>query len=328
MQEIHYLKKEIYDLVKTDDLVFEFLQDGVLDGIWYWDLEKVQNEWMSHKFWKLFGYDPNEKAHLSEEWQDIINQDDLKLATINFQKHLENPDYPYDQIVRYTHKDGSIVWVRCRGVAIYGLDGKPKRMLGAHLDITEIMNKQQSLVQKEMEIKKLKKELLIVQHKLTKQSSQLDHIEGEMSDINPYEDDGKFLIYDFFKQRAEQLFKIAQRTDATINVIGLYIKNHDYIRTNYSQHELLSKKIIISEILHQEFQDSLITRFNEYFIIIIDIGYEPQEIEDKVAQSHTKINSHNWSIITPQIKILEMHKKYEDDCLNKFIVEITQQLSQ
>lgn len=137
MQE-NYLKQELYTLLNTDGRIFEFIQSGSLDGIWYWDLEHPENEWMSPKFWTTIGYDPDEKRHLASEWQDIIFQDDLKLAIENFHKHCQDPNHPYDQIVRYRHKHGSTVWIRCRGMAIRDADGKPIRMLGAHVDISEL----------------------------------------------------------------------------------------------------------------------------------------------------------------------------------------------
>jgi len=36
----HYLRDELYSLVRSDPLIFEFLQAGSLDGVWYWDLER------------------------------------------------------------------------------------------------------------------------------------------------------------------------------------------------------------------------------------------------------------------------------------------------
>ena len=135
---MHYLKRELYDLVQDDPKVFEFLQLGSLDGIWYWDLENPDHEWMSPEFWKLFGVDPATKDHLAMEWQDIINPDDLALALENFNKHLTDPTHPYDQVVRYRHVDGHEVTVRCRGMAIRDDSGKPIRMLGAHNDLTEL----------------------------------------------------------------------------------------------------------------------------------------------------------------------------------------------
>ncbi|NVK14656.1 MAG: PAS domain-containing protein [Rhodobacteraceae bacterium] len=142
---MHYLKRELYDLVKRDDAIFDFLQVSSLDGLWYWDLENPEHEWMSPELWKLFGVEPGTKGHFASEWQDLIHPDDLALALDNFQKHLEDPTHPYDQIVRYRHADGHMVTVRCRGLAIRNEEGKPVRMLGAHNDLTELKTREAEL---------------------------------------------------------------------------------------------------------------------------------------------------------------------------------------
>lgn len=140
-----YLKKELYELLNSNAEIFEFIQSGSLDGIWYWDLEQPENEWMSPKFWETLGYNPDDKDHLASEWQDIIFQEDLKLAIVNFEKHCSDPSHPYDQIVRYQHKKGSTVWIRCRGLAIRNENGTAVRMLGAHTDITDLKETEKEL---------------------------------------------------------------------------------------------------------------------------------------------------------------------------------------
>ncbi|MED7820111.1 MULTISPECIES: sensor domain-containing protein [unclassified Francisella] len=132
----HYLKDELYELISKNHKVFDSLQQSSLDGLWYLDLENPENEWMNDKFWEILGYDPRDKKPLSSEWQDIIFPEDLQIAMVNLKKHLQDPNYKYSQIVRYKHKDGSTVWVKCLGMAIRDKDGKPIRMLGAHNDIT------------------------------------------------------------------------------------------------------------------------------------------------------------------------------------------------
>ncbi|MEL6182616.1 MAG: PAS domain-containing protein, partial [Myxococcota bacterium] len=141
----HYLSRELFDLVRSDPEIFHFIKMGVLDGLWYWDLEHPEHEWMSPTFWRTFGYEPQDKKHLASEWQEMIHPDDLTLSLDNFNKHAADPNYPYDQVVRYTHKDGSTVWVRCRGLIIRDAEGKPLRMLGAHVDVTEQQRIQASL---------------------------------------------------------------------------------------------------------------------------------------------------------------------------------------
>ncbi len=150
----HYLREELYALVRTDPSIFGFLQSGSLDGIWYWDLENPDNEWLSPRFWEIFGYDPEQKKHLASEWQDMIHPEDLQTALANFNAHCADPSHPYDQLVRYTHKDGSTVWVRCRGLAIRDDNGKPIRMLGAHNEVTELMEARQDLEQTNAELRR------------------------------------------------------------------------------------------------------------------------------------------------------------------------------
>lgn len=135
----HYLLDEIQHKLRTDTDVWDFVRESCLDGMWYWDLDQPENEWMSPEFWELFGYDPTTKAHSPDSWQDIIHPDDKATAMENFQKHLENPDHPYDQIVRYRHAKGHMIWVRCRGLAIRDETGRAHRMLGAHTDLTDFV---------------------------------------------------------------------------------------------------------------------------------------------------------------------------------------------
>lgn len=135
---MHRLEKELEELIQSEPAIWRFLREGSLDGVWFWDIESPDDEWMSPEFWRLFGIDPETKQHKASEWQSIIFKEDLALALENFKKHCADPNHAYDQIVRYRHADGGVVWVRCRGVAIRDPAGKPIRMLGAHNDLTQI----------------------------------------------------------------------------------------------------------------------------------------------------------------------------------------------
>ena len=136
---MNYLEEEFFRLIQEDQEITKFLLEGSLDGVWYWDLENPEQEWMSPSFWKTLGIDPQTKKHLSDEWQDLIFPEDLEKALDNFNRHCADPNCPYDQLVRYKHENGSTVWVRCRGIVIRDDQGVPKRMLGAHNEVTELV---------------------------------------------------------------------------------------------------------------------------------------------------------------------------------------------
>jgi PAS domain S-box-containing protein len=142
---MNYLHKELYEFIKSDHHIFDFIQDAALDGLWFRDVENPENEWMNQKFWTTLGYHPDEMPHHTESWQNLIHPDDLLLTMDNFRKHCENPRYPYDQVVRFTHKDGSIIWIRRRGMAIRDSAGKAIRMLGGHIDVTKEKENEEKL---------------------------------------------------------------------------------------------------------------------------------------------------------------------------------------
>lgn len=130
-----------------DSGLFGLLARGANDGLWYWDLERPDEEWMSPEFWELFGIDPSTKRHDPQEWQGIIFPEDRDRALASFEQHCADPDHAYDQVVRYRHADGSTVWVRCRGLALRNDEGTPIRMLGAHTDLTRLKNAEEALAQ-------------------------------------------------------------------------------------------------------------------------------------------------------------------------------------
>ena len=144
----HYLKRELYQLVQIDMRIFDFFQEGSLDGVWYWDLENPSEEWLSPRLKDLFGYADDEVPNDSAWWQANIHPDDLQVALDNFKKHIADPCHPYDQVVRYHHSDGSVVWVRCRGIAIRNEKGEAIRMLGAHTDLTKLMRAEAAIKDK------------------------------------------------------------------------------------------------------------------------------------------------------------------------------------
>lgn len=133
------LEIEFNNKIKKDISTFEFICNEVLHGIWYWDLENPEHEWLNNNFWINLGYEPNEIPRASFAWQEIIHKDDIVLAREIFQKHLENPSIPYDQTVRMYKKDGEIVWIRCKAQALANSDGKIIRMIGAHFKTSTVV---------------------------------------------------------------------------------------------------------------------------------------------------------------------------------------------
>ncbi|MDN5128355.1 PAS domain-containing protein [Aliarcobacter butzleri] len=306
--EKNYLKEELYELVKNDPLIFDFIQDAFLDGIWYWDLENPENEWMSDKFWSTFGYDPTTKKHLASEWQDMIIPEDLLLAQKNFNKHLQDSSYPYDQIVRYKHKDGSTVWIRCRGIALYDHDGNPTRLLGAHTNVTSIMKRQQELLKEQLHKNEISKNLDICELKYKDLENKYEFLENKLLKVQFYDEITKLLNIESLYKVTKTLVLSAQRLNLDINLISFKIENHDYIVEHYSDVEVASKLATLENIFKNTINDIEIAYVKAGYVFGVCIGYQPNEITNFIEEIEQKTKEYHWSIVEPVLEIKTLRK--------------------
>lgn len=152
MATSEYLRDELRELIRSNADIFTFIENAALDGLWFWDVENPANEWYSPGFKRLFGYEDHEIENTSQWWQDNIHPDDLTVAFANFEAHCADPSHAYDQVVRYTHKRGHTVWVRCRGYALRDDEGNAIRLLGAHTDVTALKNQEMELIESNKEL--------------------------------------------------------------------------------------------------------------------------------------------------------------------------------
>ena len=143
---MNYLKKDLLRRLGSEPPeLFGFFDASGLDGIWFLDMETMQDEWYSPKFKAILGFSDEEVPNCASWWQERIHPDDLPDLLDLLQTHLANPDVPFDTVVRYFHKNGSIVTVRCRGIVIFDEGGKPIRMLGTHTDVSALIDTEHSL---------------------------------------------------------------------------------------------------------------------------------------------------------------------------------------
>ena len=107
-------------------------------GTWDWNVQTGEVIF-NNRWFEIAGYNPEELA--PDNIQTSINlahPDDFKESRAIAEKHF-NGESPYYEIeYRMKHKNGHWVWFLDRGRLISRTaDGKPLRMLGTHIDITE-----------------------------------------------------------------------------------------------------------------------------------------------------------------------------------------------
>lgn len=105
-------------------------------GPWDWDL-RTNTVYFSPE-WKLqLGYEEHEIQGRYEEWERLMHPEDREPTLAVLRAYLDGQRPEYAVEFRLRHKDGSYRWIFTRGEALREAGGKPIRMLGCHLDITE-----------------------------------------------------------------------------------------------------------------------------------------------------------------------------------------------
>jgi len=160
----------IRELTKTKTLL-ENILEGSLAGYWVWDM-KEDSMFLSPTFKRMLGYEPDELTNPDTDiWQRLMHPQDVPGAYILYNEHLKSRGKtPYENEVRYYHKNGSIVWVYCKGKVIeWNEHWVPLRMVGCHVDITQLKKSetaQKLAVEMEHKIQELEQFAFITSHDL------------------------------------------------------------------------------------------------------------------------------------------------------------------
>ena len=105
-------------------------------GLWDWDLQ-TNAVYFSPEWKSQIGYSNDELSNRFEEWQSRVHPEDLDPVLRKLAAYLDNPQSPHEVELRLRHKDGSYRWIYGQGDLLRDAAGKPVRMLGCHIDITE-----------------------------------------------------------------------------------------------------------------------------------------------------------------------------------------------
>jgi len=147
--------RDITDLVDAERLfmdksmAFEQVLEGTLAGYWDWNFRE-NTEYLSPTFKMMFGYEDHEMPNAPDSWMQIVHPDDLPNLKEVLRKHIESKGkVPYDNTIRFFHKNGSVVWVYCRGKVIEWDEGTGEavRMVGSHVNVTDLVTKTEQLEQ-------------------------------------------------------------------------------------------------------------------------------------------------------------------------------------
>jgi two-component system, sensor histidine kinase and response regulator len=115
------------------------------DGVWDWDI--ASNRVFFSPRWKaMLGFAEHEIQDVRDEWDRRLHREDKERVYKEINQHLSGEKAQFHSEHRILCKDGSWKWILNRGMVVErSPDGKPKRMIGTHSDLTERMRIEISL---------------------------------------------------------------------------------------------------------------------------------------------------------------------------------------
>ena len=128
--------QESYDRLAQSEERFNLAMEGANDGLWDWDLERDE-VYYSPRWKDMLGYGENELSGDPEEWRGRLHPEERERVLADLEAHLDGRRAFFDSTHRLRHRDGSYRWILSRGRALRDDAGRPRRMVGTHVDVTE-----------------------------------------------------------------------------------------------------------------------------------------------------------------------------------------------
>jgi len=123
---------------------FQLATDAADVGLWDWNLQD-NAVYLSPVFKRQLGYREEEMPSRYEAWEGRLHPEDRARTLATIQDYLAERLPYYELEFRLRHKDGSYRWFLSRGALRRDEAGRPIRMLGVQVDITERRHAEEQL---------------------------------------------------------------------------------------------------------------------------------------------------------------------------------------
>jgi two-component system CheB/CheR fusion protein len=134
---------EAAEALRKSEERFKFVARATNDAIRDWDL-LTGEVWWNDTFYSTFGY-PAGEAGGPESWTGRIHGDDLERVSRGIRELIDGGGDGWSDEYRFRRADGSYAIVFDRGYVVHDGGGRPVRLLGSMMDITERKQDEQRL---------------------------------------------------------------------------------------------------------------------------------------------------------------------------------------
>jgi PAS domain S-box-containing protein len=121
-------------LRKSEELV-SLATRATRTGIWDWDIVSDSLTW-DDSMYHLYGIHKKEFGGAYEAWSQTLHPDDLRHVDLEIQAALRG-EHEYGPEFRIIRPDGTVRFIKAASQTFFDDNGKPVRMIGTNIDITE-----------------------------------------------------------------------------------------------------------------------------------------------------------------------------------------------
>lgn len=153
MVDITERKKAEAEIQRANEL-FNLVTRATSDIVWDLNLN-TYDIWWNDNFYTLLGYPPDNRAMNFEGWVNGIHEEDRPEVVTQIFKAINTGEDLWSQEYRFEKADGTYVNIYDRGYIMHDPSGKPYRMIGSMIDISDLKKAEDKLQQSYREIRQL-----------------------------------------------------------------------------------------------------------------------------------------------------------------------------
>jgi PAS domain S-box-containing protein len=114
-------------------------------GTFEWDLQTGRGHWSAESY-RIFGLDPDGEGPSARTWLSVVHPEDREAAAMAGRLQVQDVQGPHFRLdYRIVRRDGSVRWVSSIGRVAHDADGRPQRVSGLNMDVTERKSMEQDL---------------------------------------------------------------------------------------------------------------------------------------------------------------------------------------
>lgn len=107
-------------------------------GVGVWDVHLDTGEmYVDPALKAMLGYLDSEIPNTLEDWSAHVHPDDVGTVARELERHLRGETALFEVEHRMVHRNGTIRWFLARGLAMEHREGRPRRVIGTDVDVTD-----------------------------------------------------------------------------------------------------------------------------------------------------------------------------------------------